>query len=109
MDIKDLRKIIRKNNRYKNFTLLENPVKFCDMQAGNNIDMVQIHSTQTFGNPADLHIVGFAGQFSWKDNTIIPLDGDSYNPEMTVYGYEWFENKEKGINRGLDILVDSDW
>ena len=48
-------------------------------------------------------IIGFAGQCEVKNGEIIPLDGDTYNPDMTIYGYNM------GSGRGLDILVGSDW
>lgn len=93
-------KIVKKNPRYEDFTFLEIPIRFKDMQADNNIKVVQLHSIEPVG--AD-DIVGFCGVCSWIDNTIAPLDGDSYSAEMLVYGYEWFDDNDYG--RCLDILV----
>lgn len=104
MELKRLKKIIKNSDRYKNFTLLECPVRFKDMQADNDIDVVQLHSIEPCGDD----IVGFCGQCTWKDNVLSPLDGDTYYDTMLVYGYEWWSNEEEGVKRGLDILVE-DW
>ena len=40
-----------------------------------------------------------------KDNKIVPLDGDSYSPNMAVVGYSEFMN---GDSLCLDLLVE-DW
>lgn len=104
----ELKDIINKSDRYKNFTILNKPVPFDDLMKDKNFDVVQTHSTQIIEideNTKD--IIGFCGQFSWKNNEIKPLDGDSYNPHMTVYGYDDWSN-ECSTN-GLDILVGEDW
>ena len=101
----NLKKLVKTNERYKDFTLLECPVRFKDMQADNDIDVVQLHDIYPCG---DNEIVGFCGICSWKDNILTSLDGDSYTDEMLVYGYSWFTNEEEGITKGLDILVE-DW
>lgn len=98
----NLKKLIQTNPRYKNFTLLECPVRFKDMQADNDIPLVQLHDISECG-PND--IVGFCGVCSWLNNKLESLDHDSYSDEMLVYGYSWFENDG---HKCLDILV-LDW
>ena len=101
MNKSDLKKIIKNNDRYKDFTLLETPVRFKDMQADNDIQVVQLHSIESCG---ENDIVGFCGAFSWINNTLASLDGDSYSDETLVYGYDWFKNMSG--DRCLDILVE---
>lgn len=45
--------------------------------------------------------------FSWIDNMIKPLDGDSYNDNFTVLGYKRFSTQNE--NNCIDILVGDDW
>lgn len=97
----NLKNIIKNNERYKDFTVLNGPVKFKDMQAGNDIEVVQLHSIASCGED---DVVGFCGAFSWINNTLTPLDHDSYSEETLVYGYNWFTD-ENG-NKCLDILVE---
>lgn len=91
------------NPRYENFTFLKTPVLFKDLFKDTDIEYVQVHdATPIFED----QIVGFCGVFSWKNNKIEPLDGDSYSDNMPVLGYNWFINNF-GI-KCLDILV-SEW
>lgn len=101
----NLKKLIKNNPRYKDFTLLECPVRFKDMQADNDIQLVQLHSIAEC-EPND--VVGFCGVCSWTNNELKSLDGDSYSDEMLVYGYSWFTNEEENITKAIDILV-LDW
>lgn len=94
--------IIQKLPRYKDFTIVEEPIKFKDMFVGQNIDLVQLHSTEVVFDT----IVGFCGVFQWHDNKLLPLDGDSYSENVIVLGYDWFEHDGK---KCLDILVGNDW
>ena len=86
------------DERYKRFVILDNPVEFKDLFIDHDIPCVQLHSLHAVDNI----IVGFCGVFKWENNEIIPLDGDSYNKHVLVYGYEWFD-------QGIDILVGDDW
>ena len=104
MTSQELKELLKNNELYKDFNVLPSPVKFGEYFKGKNIDVVQLYSIQTYGD----NICGFCGQCSWKNNEIRPLDGDSYSSEMTVYGYEWFQNKEEDI-KGLNILIGDDW
>lgn len=101
--MKGWKEIVKNNNRYENFVIVDKPKPFNEMFAGQDISCVQTHSTQVVGEG---DIVGFCGAFEWKDNKIISLDGDSYSENMTVLGYEWFESEGK---KCLDILVGNDW
>lgn len=105
----ELKNILVNSDKYKDFTLLDKHVKFNEFFKDKDIDCVQVHSTQIISYPGGKDIVGFCGQFSWKNNEIKSLDGDNYSPHMTVFGYEWFENEEEGIQKGIDILVGNDW
>ena len=99
-------KYLKGATRYKGFTLLEDPVRFNDLFAGKEYEKVQLFCTDTIENDGDVvGICGFCGICSWKNGKITPLDGDSYNSEMAVYGYEEWGNGEKGI----DVLVGTDW
>ena len=57
-----------------------------------------------FGVPMEKPFICFSGIFKWKNNEIISLDDDSYNKELTVYGYEWGHK-----NAVLLILAGNDW
>lgn len=83
---KKLLKIIKESERYKDFTVLDKPKSFKDLFAGKDITLVQVHSSEVMGDD----IIGFCGVFEWKKDRLISLDGDSYNPEMTVLAYSYF-------------------
>ena len=97
-----LKDIIQKIDRYKDFTVLNSPSVFCNLFADRTIPCVQIHSIQQ----CDDGIVGFCGVFKWEDNKITPLDGDSYNETMDIYGYSWFMHDGE---KCLDVLVKDNW
>ena len=98
------KQIVKVTERYKTFTILEEPKKFRDMFRDQDIPVVQLHSVQVYGDGSD--IVGFCGVFQWKDNAITPIDGDIYSQDVEVLGYEWFEHQGE---KCLDILVGDDW
>lgn len=106
-----LKDIIKNIDRYKNFTLLDKPIKFKDLYKDENIELVQIHSIESFNiqGTDKKDIVGFCGVFKWENNNIISLDGDSYSENMKVLGYDWWSNEDEHIEKGLDILVGEDW
>ena len=99
-----LKKILTSDERYSDFTLLDDPVRFDQFFADQHIQLVQVHSTQIVH---EKYIVGFCGQFAWKDNVLISIDGDTYNPGMTVLGYDWFEDGHLG--KCLEVLVGDNW
>ena len=83
----EINKIVSTLVRYKNVKILETPTKFCDITEFKNKDIVvQVHDTTSIFD--DANVVGFCGQFNWKNNHIISLDGDSYDHNMLVHGYE---------------------
>lgn len=106
-DIETLKEIIASSERYKGFVLLAMSVSFEDFAKDKDIDCVQVHSAQIYQTANGNDIVGFCGAFQWKDNMIIPLDGDSYSAKTKVLGYSWWSNKD--VKNGLDILVGDDW
>jgi hypothetical protein len=72
--------------------MLEEPQKFNELFRDQDLSIVWVYWKE----------IGFCGAFSWKNNTVIPLDYDSYSENMTVYGYERIEDS-------VDILVGNDW
>ena len=78
----------------RNFTMLDKPISFIELYKDRDIEVIQIFMKD----------VGFCGAFNWDDNIVKTLDGDSYSKNMTVYGYEWFDNE-----KGLNLLVGDDW
>ena len=118
----DIKKYLLSDAGYKNFTFIDYGVSLTDLleedlledkEIENDGLLIQIHSIESLRDKEDNvnGIVGFVGQCEFKNGKIAPLDGDTYNPEMTVYGYNWFtySNPDMGSGRGLDILVGSDW
>lgn len=95
--------ILKNSERYKDFTILENPVSFTELFRNKDFEVVQLHSIELAG---ENDVVGFCGVCSWKENVLEPLDGDSYYAEMPVFGYATWSNKEQNIEKGLDILVE---
>ena len=96
-------KEVLKIERYKYFTILEEPIPFNELFKDQNFDVVQLHSVKPCG---ENDIVGFCGAFEWHDNTLTPCDGDSYYSDTLVYGFKEFENVEGWVTyAGLDILV----
>ena len=103
---KELEQILKDSERYNTFILFQKPEKFCEYFKNKDYYVVQTHSTEVFKISGKKDIVGFCGQFGWKNNMITPLDGDSYSKTMSVYGYEEFDCDE---GKGLDILVGDEW
>ena len=101
----DLKTLKENNERYKDFIILDNPVKFCELFDSKKytcIPCVQLHCIDTCCNNYT-DIVGFCGEFKWENGKIISLDHDSYYDDTLVYGYSWFNRDDKLM---LDILVD---
>lgn len=92
----------KKLDRYKEFTILEKPIKLNEILKNSEFVIVQVHSLYNcLGS-----ILGYVGVFAWENNQLINIDGDTYNPNMLVYGYKEFSSGN--IERGIDILV-KDW
>lgn len=105
----EIKEIISHSNRYKGFVILNTPIAFKDLFVNKDIDVVQLHSIQTYDTGNGKDIVGFCGVCEWKNNQLESLDGDSYSENMNVLGYEWFTNEKEGVKTGVDILVGDDW
>lgn len=107
-DIKVALMVAKNSWRYKNFTYFDKPqdkpVPFKELMKDEDIDVVQVHLLQTYGDEGHKNIVGFSGMFEWRNNTLKSLDADTYDSECLVYGYSWFTTKDN--KRGLDILVE---
>lgn len=103
----DWKEIVRKSDRYSDFSIVEVPKKFKEMFLNQDIPYVQVHSVQTYEVGSKSDIIGFCGSFTWMKNELDSLDGDSYNENMLVLGYQWFTD-ERG-NKCLDVLVGNDW
>lgn len=95
---------VKKLERYKYFYFLSKPTPFKQHFRNVDIDTIQVH---TMSKCEDDDIVGFCGSFRWMNSIIESLDLDTYNEDMIVYGYSWFESDLVGL--GLDILVGEDW
>lgn len=120
--MKDWKEVIKTKDRYENFIILDEPIPFKKFAKDKDYPIVQVHLTQVIDigttDKKGFHfegydIIGFAGAFEWKDNTLKSLDGDIYNEEMNVLGYNAFTVKENPLlfsgTKGLDILVGDDW
>ena len=120
--MKDWKEIVKNSERYSDFIILDEPIPFKEFAKDKDYPIVQVHLTQVISigttdkngfHSERYDIVGFAGAFEWKDNHLESLDGDVYNEEMDVLGYNEFTVKENvllfGGARGLDILVGDDW
>lgn len=60
-NIKTVLYIIKKEDRYKDFTILEKPIKFKDLFKDVDFDVVQLHSTQVYElKNGEKNIVGFS-------------------------------------------------
>ncbi len=89
---------------YKKFTFLDTPTKFSELFADYDDIDVETHSADIWEIAGKKKLVGFCGTFKWKDKNVIPLDGDSYNKDMTVFGYKWWLEDTL-----LFVLVGNDW
>lgn len=106
----ELRAIIKNSDRYKDFTLLDEPIVFRDLFPGEDFDCVQVHSTQTFDLPnGGKDIIGFAGVFKYIGGIVSSLDRDSYSDTFQVIGYERFDNEAYGVKNGIEVLVGKGW
>lgn len=92
--------IIKTNPRYKNFQCFERPIAFNELFRDTDYDVVQVHDMMPLDDP-----VGFVGVFKWKSNALTPLDGDTYNANMPVWGFNVFINKD--MQECLDVLSDN--
>ena len=102
------KEVIRNNDRYKDFTIYDAPIlirPFSEIFKDKDIDLVQVHSIETYNTEENIDIVGFIGSFSWIDNRLKSIDGDSYDENMLIYGYNWWSNPYIRIDKALDILV----
>ena len=107
--LNELRDILSNSERYKSFTMLSEPKPFNELFKDKNFDCVQLHSTQIYECGDKKNIVGFCGTFSWKDNFLESLDMDAYSESVEVIGYEYFNNENAGIKKGVEILVEEEW
>ena len=98
----ELKAILAANERYSDFKILDTPVPFAEWAKDKKYFAVQVHDTTVYKWDDGADIVGFAGSFEWKDNVLTSLDGDTYNPDMPVIGYEECE----GYEGEVDILVE---
>lgn len=91
---------LKTNPKYKGFTFLPKPELFRDFFADKDYPLVQLYDMTCI---SENDIVGFAGVFSWMNRKFTPLDGDSYSPDLKIWGYKEFDNADKHC---LSILSD---
>lgn len=104
----ELKEIIKNSNKYNGFKLLDKPAPFKELFNNEKFDCVQLHSTQIiFYDNGTKDIIGFCGAFSWIDNIVKSLDGDSYNDDFIVVGYKRFESQDG--DKCIDVFVGEDW
>lgn len=104
--------IAKTNKRYDDFVFIEDSLffsgstntPFSTFAKDDSYHIVQVYDLSIIPSADD--IVGFAGQFRWENNKITSLDDDSYNPDMTMWGYEIFRDDDG--NTCLTILT-CDW
>ena len=103
--IENIKNTANESKKYSRYEMLTEPVKWCDFAKNKDYDHVSVHAylqTTPFTNSTIL----FVGAFEWHNNNLESLDGDIYNNDMLVYGYEeWNDNVTKGIH----IIVGDDW
>ena len=103
----EIKEILKKSDRYKDFILLDEPVVFCEFFKDKNFSVVQLHTISMYEARGKKDIVGFCGLVGWKDNEFVNIDHDSYHKDMKLHGYKTFPRD--GEDDGLDILVGNDW
>ena len=90
---------LKEKEGYRAFIFFDAPQDFCKYFRDKEYELVQIYDmTPIRGGD----IIGFTGAFKWKDNTITPLDGDSYSKPV-IWGYKEFGEKDR---KCLDILAE---
>lgn len=98
-----IKEIAKKEHQFNSHIFLDDPVSFSDLFKDKNIDVVDVYSIYS----EDIGSV-FSGTFRWKNNNTRSFDGDTYNKDMLVYAYKFYESKDPDIS-GLSILVGTDW
>lgn len=97
----ELKQRILSNERYKDFLFLEKPTEFdkTDLFSDEYAE-IQLHDVSKI--PGYPEVVGFCGVFKIENGEIISLDGDSYDPQMIVVGYQEFMHNNETC---LDLLT----
>lgn len=102
--------IAENNERYNDFIPITDPFSgptntpFSTYFKNDRYHIVQVYDLSIIPSADD--IVGFAGQFRWENDKITSLDGDSYSPDMTIWGYEICRDDDG--NTCLTVLS-NDW
>lgn len=103
----EMRAYLKSTERYADFEIVDEPERFNKFFANENFDVVQVHDVAPIEIDGKIGVCGFAGQFSWIDGVLKPLDGDCYNKETLVLGYDKFETEDG--KHCIDIMVAEDW
>lgn len=89
---------------YKDYTFPSCPIRpFIEVPEKNQIDIDRV-KLYCF-NRSTLEDYGYVGVFSWKNKTIVPLDGDTYSKDTLIYGYKFYFKENKTF---LNIIVDEE-
>lgn len=97
---------LSKYKEFDNFKYLNTPQSFDSLFSDKDFPIIQLYDGTIISAGKTSIPVGFTGSFSWIDNKIIPLDGDSYDEKMVVLAIREWEKDEEKI---MDILVEGDW
>jgi hypothetical protein len=85
----ELKQRVSNNARYEDFIFLEKPTEFdkTDLFSDKYAE-IQLHDVNKIPDYPD--VLGFCGVFKIENGEIVSLDGDSYDPQMIVVGYQEF-------------------
>lgn len=97
----ELKQRVSNMDRYKDFTFLEKLTEFDKTDLfSDKYDVIQLHDVK--GIPGYPDVLGFCGVFKIESGKIAPLDGDSYDSQMIVVGYQEFRHNNETC---LDLLT----
>ena len=104
----EMRELVLNDERYKDFTLFEKGIPFLEwIKDKGEVKLIQVHDITPIEK---IDFCGFCGVFAWNGSKIESLDGDCYNEDMEILGFDTFDTTLEGKEiKAYDILVGSDW
>ena len=99
----ELKQRVLNSERYKDFIFLEKPTEFdkTDLFSDKYAE-IQLKDVRKIPGYPYPDVVGFCGVFEIESGEIVSLDGDSYDPQMIVVGYQEFTHDNETC---LDLLT----